>query len=210
VPPGATFETSRAWILPQDSTDRERCGLAVRRMMRTVAPWVTENPLMMHVVSSHGPTVTNAIDQCAATGFEMIILSFGSGFDMENERPETLQKAQAFAAYARSRGIEIGSYSLLASRSVGGGHDVVMPPGLKPVFGNSPCLQSRWARTTSDACTTSTGRADSPCWSMTARTPVIPARPPITRGTVDGRTPAGTNGWRSAISTAGAAVRGST
>lgn len=144
LPPGAHFETSRAWILPQDSTDRERCGLAVRRMMRTVAPWVTENPLMMHVVSSHGPTVTNAIDQCAATGFEMLILSFGSGFDMENERPETLQKAQAFAAYARSRGVEIGSYSLLASRSVGGGNDVVLPQGLKPVFGNSPCLQSRW------------------------------------------------------------------
>ena len=142
--PGATFESCRAWILPQDSTDRERCGLAVRRMVRTVAPWVTENPLMMHLVSSHGPTVTNAIDQCAATGFEMLILSFGSGFDMENERPETLQKARSFAAYARSRGVEIGSYSLLASRSVGGGHDVVMPPGLKPVFGNSPCLQSRW------------------------------------------------------------------
>ena len=142
--PGTVFETSRAWILPHDSTDRERCGLAARRMMRTVAPWVTENPLMMHVVSSHGPTVTNAIDQCAATGFEMLILSFGSGFDMENERPETLAKARAFAAYARSRGVEIGSYSLLASRRVGGGHDVVMPPGLKPVFGNSPCLQSRW------------------------------------------------------------------
>ncbi|MEY4689838.1 MAG: hypothetical protein RIT19_163 [Verrucomicrobiota bacterium] len=142
--PGATFESCRAWILPQDSTDRERCGLAVRRMVRTVAPWATENPLMMHVVSSHGPTVTNAIDQCAATGFEMLILSFGSGFDMENERPETLKKAQSFAAYARSRGVEIGSYSLLASRRVGGGHDVVMPPGLKPAFGNSPCLQSRW------------------------------------------------------------------
>ena len=144
VAPGATFETYRAWILPQDSTDRERCGLAVRRMMRTVAPWVTENPLMMHLVSSHGPTVTNAIDQCAATGFEMLILSFGSGFDMENGRPETLQKAKAFSAYARSRGVEIGSYSLLASRSVGGGNDVVLPAGLKPVFGNSPCLQSQW------------------------------------------------------------------
>lgn len=144
IAPGATFETSRAWILPHDSTDRERCGLAVRRMMRTVAPWVTENPLMMHVVSSHGPTVTNAIDQCAATGFEMLILSFGSGFDMENERPETLAKARAFAAYAKSRGVEIGSYSLLASRRVGGGDDVVMPPGLKPAFGHSPCLQSRW------------------------------------------------------------------
>jgi len=27
---------------------------------------------------------------------------------------------------------------------VGGGNDVVMPQGLKPVFGNSPCLQSQW------------------------------------------------------------------
>jgi hypothetical protein len=144
VAPGGTFESFRAWILPLDSTDRERSGLAVRRMYRTIAPWVTENPLMMHVVSSNGQTVTNAIDQCAATGFEMIILSFGSGFDMENEKPATLEKAKAFASYAHSRGIEIGSYSLLASRSVGGGNDVVMPPGLKPVFGNSPCLESRW------------------------------------------------------------------
>jgi hypothetical protein len=144
VAPGGTFESFRAWILPFDSTDRERSGLAVRRMYRTIAPWVTENPLMMHVVSSNGQTVTNAIDQCAATGFEMIILSFGSGFDMENEKPATLEKAKAFASYAHSRGIEIGSYSLLASRSVGGGNDVVMPAGLKPVFGNSPCLESRW------------------------------------------------------------------
>ncbi len=144
IAPGGTFDSFRAWILPFDSTDRERCGLAVRRMYRVIAPWVTENPLMMHVVSSNGQTVTNAIDQCAATGFEMLILSFGSGFDMENEKPSTLEKAKAFAAYAHSKGIEIGSYSLLASRSVGGGNDVVMPPGLKPVFGNSPCLESRW------------------------------------------------------------------
>ncbi|MBI1842281.1 MAG: hypothetical protein HYR88_15705 [Verrucomicrobia bacterium] len=99
---------------------------------------------MMHLVSSKGEAVTNAINQCAAVGFEMLILSFGSGFDMESEKPATLEKAKSFSAYARSKGIEIGSYSLLASRSVGGGNDVVMPPGEKPVFGNSPCLQSRW------------------------------------------------------------------
>ncbi len=144
IAPGGTFESYRAWILPQDSTDRERCGLAMRRLYRTVAPWSTENPLMMHVVSSNGQTVTNAIEQCAAVGFEMLILSFGSGFDMENESPATLAKARAFASHAKSRGIEIGSYSLLASRSVGGGNDVVMPPGEKPAFGNSPCLCSRW------------------------------------------------------------------
>lgn len=144
VAPGGTFESFRAWVLPFDSQDRERSGLALRRLYRVIAPWVTENPLMMHVVSSTGQTVTNAIDQCAAVGFELLILSFGSGFDMENEKPATLERAKNWAAYAKRKGIEIGSYSLLASRSVGGGNDVVMPPGQKPAFGNSPCLLSQW------------------------------------------------------------------
>lgn len=144
VAPGGVFESFRAWVLPHDSTDRERCGLAMRRMYRVIAPWTTENPLMMHLVSSRGEAVTNAINQCAAVGFEMLILSFGSGFDMENEKPATLERAKNWAAYAHSQGIEIGSYSLLASRAVGGGNDVVMPPGEKPAFGNSPCLESRW------------------------------------------------------------------
>ncbi len=144
VAPGGTFESFRAWVMPFDNQDRERSGLGMRRLYRVIAPWVTENPLMMHVVSSNGQTVTNAIDQCAAVGFELLILSFGSGFDMENQKPATLERAQSWAAYAKSKGIEIGSYSLLASRSVGGGNDVVMPPGQKPAFGNSPCLLSQW------------------------------------------------------------------
>lgn len=144
IAPGGTFESFRAWVLPHDSTDRERCGLAVRRMYRVVAPWTTENPLMMHLVSSRGEAVTNSINQCAEVGFEMLILSFGSGFDMENEKSANLERAKNWAAYAHSKGIEIGSYSLLASRAVGGGNDVVMPPGEKPAFGNSPCLESRW------------------------------------------------------------------
>jgi hypothetical protein len=113
-------------------------------MYRVLAPWTTENPLMMHVISSNGQTVTNAINQCAAVGFEMVILSFGSGFNVENESPDNLEKARNFTAHAKSKGIEIGSYSLLASRSIGGGHDVVMPPGQTPAFGHSPCLESHW------------------------------------------------------------------
>jgi len=144
IAPGGVFESFRVWVLPLDSFDRERCGLAMRRMYRVIAPWVTENPLMMHVRSADERTVTNAISQCAAVGFEMVILSFGSGFDLENEQPATLARAQKYAAYARAKGIEIGSYSLLASRHVGGGHDVVMPPGQSPTFGNSPCLVSAW------------------------------------------------------------------
>lgn len=144
VAPGETFESMRVWVVPHDSTDRERQGLAVRRMYRTIAPWVTENPLMMHCRYSDEGSVLAAIDQCAEVGFEMVILTFGSGFDLENPQPATLATAQKYAAYARERQVEIGSYSLLASRSVGGGNDVVLPGDERPTFGHSPCLGSQW------------------------------------------------------------------
>lgn len=144
--PGATFESFRGWVLPFDRSDRERCGLSVRRMYRTLAPWATENPLMMHLVRSDEAAVRQAIDQCAEVGFEMLILSFGSGFDMENPDPAVLAKARSFSTYARNKGIEIGSYSLLASRSIDPQEDVVSPPGEKPAFGNSPCLGSQWGQ----------------------------------------------------------------
>lgn len=144
IAPGDTFTSFRAWIMAFDSSDRERRGLAMRHLYRTIAPWSTENPLMMHVRYADERTVTNAINQCAEVGFEMVILTFGSGFDLERENPATLATARKYADYAHSKGIEIGSYSLLASRSVGGGNDVVMPSGLSPTFGNSPCLASRW------------------------------------------------------------------
>lgn len=144
IAPGGTFDTFRTWIIPFDSSDRERQGLAMRRMYRAIAPWATENPLMMHARFADEKSVFNAIDQCSEVGFEMVILTFGSGFDLENEKPATLELAQKYARYAHSKGIEIGSYSLLASRQVGGGNDVVMPEGQTPTFGNSPCLGSTW------------------------------------------------------------------
>jgi len=50
------------------------------------------------------------------------------------------------ADYARRKGIEIGGYSLLASRRVGGGNDVVSPKGQRPTFGNCPALTSKWGQ----------------------------------------------------------------
>ena len=146
IPPGERFESCRAWVLPYENTERERCGLAVRKMYRTIAPWVTESPLMMHVRYADEKTVKSAMDQCAEIGFEMVILTFGSGFDLENEQPEVLDRAKKYAAYAREKGLEIGSYSLLASRRINDQNDVVMPEGQKPAFGNSPCLGSPWAQ----------------------------------------------------------------
>ncbi|MBN1442375.1 MAG: alpha-galactosidase [Planctomycetes bacterium] len=150
VPPGGTFESFRAFVLPYDSTDRERQGLALRRMYRTVAPWVTENPLMMHVRYADWNTVKSAIDQCAEVGFEMVILTFGSGFNIEDERPEYLDQMKMYADYARSKGIEIGGYSLLASRRIDPPEDNCIDPVTgRPgggTFGFCPALASGWGQ----------------------------------------------------------------
>ncbi|MBI9061289.1 MAG: hypothetical protein JEZ14_04840 [Marinilabiliaceae bacterium] len=141
---GEDFSSYRVWELLNDSWDRERKGLAHRKMMRALAPWVTENPILMHVRSAKNEAVKKAIDQCAEVGFEKVIMTFGSGFNAEDVSPENLKRMKKLADYAHSKGITLGGYSLLASRRVGGGHDVVMPEGMHPRFGNSPCIESEW------------------------------------------------------------------
>ena len=147
IEPGRAFETFRTFELLYDSTDRERKGLAVRRMYRTLAPWVTENPIFLHLKSLDPAVVRQAVDQCAEVGFEMIILSFGSGLEMENTDPAYIARIKELADYAHAKGIEIGGYSLLASRRVSPADDVINPKTGTTggaIFGNSPCLGSSW------------------------------------------------------------------
>jgi hypothetical protein len=144
--PGKTFSTYRAWELLHDSWDRERKGLEHRRMMRAMAPWATENPILMHVRSAKTEAVKKAVDQCAEVGFEKVIMTFGSGFSTEDASPENLNRMKQLADYAHSKGITLGGYSLLASRSVNKENDVVMPEGKTPRFGNSPCIESEWGQ----------------------------------------------------------------
>ncbi|UCG58072.1 MAG: hypothetical protein JSU70_00925 [Phycisphaerales bacterium] len=149
IEPGQTFESFRTYELVYDSTERERKGLALRRMYRTIAPWVTENPILMHVRHADPESVRLAVDQCAQVGFEMVIMTFGSGLHMENVDPKYLSKIKELIDYAHSKNIELGGYSLLASRRIGPEHDVINPETGKPggaIFGNSPCLCSDWGR----------------------------------------------------------------
>ncbi|MFT5302397.1 MAG: hypothetical protein ACI814_003212 [Mariniblastus sp.] len=144
VAPGESFSSCRAFELLHDSSDRERRSLSIRKMYRTIAPWVTENPLMHHLKVSKPAEVRRAIDDAAKVGFEMIILSFGSGFNIENEDPVYVQQWREINDYAKSKGIEIGGYSLLSSRRIGGGNDIVPPEGVKLTHGNCPALASPW------------------------------------------------------------------
>ncbi|MBL0157829.1 MAG: alpha-galactosidase [Bryobacterales bacterium] len=147
IAPGAKFTSFRTFELAFDSSDRERNGLAKRRMYRVLAPWSTENPIFMHVRQSDAASVKLAIDQAAETGFEMVILSFGSGFQAENEDPAYLDQLRQLVQYGRAKGIELGGYSLLASRKISPEHDAINPATGKPggaIFGESPCLASAW------------------------------------------------------------------
>jgi hypothetical protein len=77
----------------------------------------------------------------------MVILSFGSGLDMEDTSNSNIEKFRQLADYAHSRGIEMGGYSLFSSRSIDPANDVINPATGRPggtIFGNAPCLGSQW------------------------------------------------------------------
>ena len=146
--PGETFKSFRTFEILHDSDDRDRKGLTRRKMYRTVAPQVTENPILMHVRSAEPDAVRLAIDQCAEAGFEMVIMTFGSGFNIESEDPEYIATMKELTDYAHRKGIRLGGYTLMcASRNVGEDFNCIDPdtgqPGSK--FGQSACLASRWA-----------------------------------------------------------------
>jgi hypothetical protein len=101
----------------------------------------------MHLTSVEPDVVRNAVDQCVETGFEMVILSFGSGLNMETDDEAIITRMKGLADYAHGRGIELGGYSLLASRRISDEDDVINPATGTiggAAFGNSPCLGSTW------------------------------------------------------------------
>lgn len=141
------FTSYKVYEMPMDSYDRERTGLFKRRFYKTIAPWTTENPIFMHLTSTDPKIVKRAVDQCQECGYEMIILSFGSGLNMEDISEENIARFKALVDYAHSKGVEMGCYSLLASRWIGDDVDCINPKtgkrgGMR--YGSAPCLCSDW------------------------------------------------------------------
>lgn len=146
--PKDSYKSIRSYELLLDSYDRERNGLARRKMYRTLFPWTTQNPIFMHLVSTEPAQVKSIIDQCAETGYEMVILSFGSGLNMEDVSEANIKKFKVLADYAHQKGIKLGGYSLFSSRRIDDENDVIDPvtglPDKNAFFGNAPCLASKW------------------------------------------------------------------
>jgi len=145
--PNEVLKSVRTNELLMDSYDRQRRGLMLKQMYRTIAPWTTQNPIFMHLVSKNDQEVINAIDQCVATGYEAVILSFGSHLEMEDTTTANLNRWKTLAKYAHDHKILLGGYSLFSSRRISDEDDVVDIKTGKPggaFFGNAPCFGSKW------------------------------------------------------------------
>ena len=145
--PGQIFNSVRTHELLMDNYDRERRGLSVRKMYRSIIPWATANPIFMHLVSENDDEVRLAIDQCAAVGYEALIISFGSHLNMEDTCDTNIKRWRDIADYAHRKNIRIGCYSLFSSRSISAKDDIIDPKTGKPggaFFGKAPCFGSAW------------------------------------------------------------------
>ena len=144
---GEIFTSVKTNELLMDSYDRQRRGLMLKKMYRTIAPWTTQNPIFMHLVSKTDDEVVRCIDQCVQTGYEAVILSFGSHLKMEDTSNINITRWKKLADYAHSKGSLLGGYALFSSRRISDEHDVIDPKTGKPggaLFGNAPCFGSTW------------------------------------------------------------------
>lgn len=124
---------------------REERGLATRRMHAKLAPQVTENPIYMHCTKSDSSSLRNCVDQAAAVGFEMVIISFGAGFNLESTDADYLAQMKNISEYAGSKGVEMGGYDLLADTR-GRGHDP-----------NTECISASTGKPSGSTCLASQG-----------------------------------------------------
>ena len=125
------------------SSEVERVALSKHRLLRLLAPHTQENPIFFHMTNSSSPAFRAAIDQMAEVGFEMLIYSFGSGFDIESNDEKYIAQMASDIGYAKSKGIEVGGYDLIAlTREVQDSWMAVDPDTGK--LRDNACFASGW------------------------------------------------------------------
>jgi hypothetical protein len=145
---GVGFVSFRAIELWSDSDNAERIGLGRRAMTRMLAPQSTEAPFTFHTGTVEASTFRAAVDQLTAVGgFDLIMMSFGSGFVMEDVTQLNMEQIGALIAYARSKGLEVGGYDLIAEKppTVAELSVAVIDPATNEPTG-ALCFASSWRR----------------------------------------------------------------
>jgi hypothetical protein len=125
------------------SSDDERVALSKHRLIRLLAPHTQENPIFFHMTVVISEVFRIVIDQMAEVGFEMLIYSFGSGFDMESKDERYIERIARDIKYANSKGIEVGGYDLIALDRVVQPSWMAIDPTTNKSRGNI-CFASGW------------------------------------------------------------------
>lgn len=131
---GETFDSAKVYELFHSSSWYEWQSLEARKMYRVLFPQTQDAPLIYHCISSDPATLRTAIDQCAEAGFNMMLMSFGSGIDTENTNPAYMQRYKEVIDYAHSKDILVGAYMMLTARGGGDTHS--------GIWGTMRCIAS--------------------------------------------------------------------
>lgn len=144
VASGKTMDSFRAYELLHSVTYDEWKLVEVKNMYSIVAPWTNDNPLSFDLLADDSESIRNAVDHCAAIGFDTINQSFGSGINVESTNEAYLQQHKEDYAYAHSKGIEIGGYTLACVEDYAPVEDnwAVNGPGSGSAY---RCLYSEWS-----------------------------------------------------------------
>lgn len=140
--PGETFTGFRTYELFQSSSYYEWQQLAVKKMYRVLFPQTTDNPTIYHLISSDEKKIKEGIDQAKASGFNMVLLSFGSGVNVEDVSAGNIEKYKRICDYAHEKDILIGSYTMVVARGDQGAHE-----SYNGCWGNMRCMTSATAET---------------------------------------------------------------
>jgi hypothetical protein len=145
---GASFEGYRLYDLFYSTSYYEWQMMEVKKMYRTLFPQTTDAPLIYHIISSNSSTVKKGIDEAKNSGFNMVLLSFGSGVNAENTSADNIKKYKELCDYAHSKGIMLGAYIMQVARgdSNSGDSNDIYSGG----WGKMRCMTAQSAKTTQE------------------------------------------------------------
>ncbi|MFE7709095.1 hypothetical protein ACFU6I_25570 [Streptomyces sp. NPDC057486] len=115
---GGHFDGFRSFQLLHSTDYYEAQQMEIKAMYRTLAPQITENPLFYHLISDNPTALRDSAADTVALGFELMIQSFGSGFDMLSTDQAYLARKKADFDAVRARGVTPGGYVLLTTGTI--------------------------------------------------------------------------------------------
>lgn len=133
-----SFEAYRVYELFHSNSYYEWKIMEIRAMYQILFPQVLDAPLIYHLISSDSNTVKRGIDEAANAGFNMVLLSFGSGANVEDVSAGNIAKYQELVNYAKGKGIMLGAYIMQVARA----------GDYQGGWGNMRCMQAPAAQTT--------------------------------------------------------------